>query len=122
MALFAQLDGLPSDLLVLDEMVHSARAIAEELGGEVRQTDKRLLDDRALQRLREQTLALLRDRAPTEGPDEGSGEDRPAATALHQDQSQPGSAADRGDASPETTPDAETAPDEQAERSPSSGR
>lgn len=62
-ALFAQLDGMPSDLMVYDELVQTARAIAEDLGGELLLSDRRPFDDAAWEELRTELLGLINARA-----------------------------------------------------------
>lgn len=63
LALFAELEGLPSDLMVYDELVQTARAIADELDGDLRLPDRRPFDDEAWERLRVQVVGLINDRA-----------------------------------------------------------
>jgi cell division protein ZipA len=63
LALFAQFDGRPSDLMVYDELVQTARALADELGGEVATKDRRPFDDRVWERLRSRLLRLIDARA-----------------------------------------------------------
>jgi cell division protein ZipA len=63
LALFAELEGLPSDLMVYDELVQTARAMADELSGELRLPDRKPFDDEAWERLRTELLGLINDRA-----------------------------------------------------------
>lgn len=63
LALFAQFDGRPSDLMVYDELVQTARALADELGGEVGKKDHRPFDATAAERLRSRLLRLIDARA-----------------------------------------------------------
>jgi cell division protein ZipA len=63
LALFAQLGGDPSDLMVFDELLHAARALAGELGGEVQERGRHPLTDERAKALRAQVSALLQ-RAP----------------------------------------------------------
>lgn len=63
LALFAQFDGRPSDLMVYDELVQTAGALADELGGEVATKDRRRFDDAAWERLRSRLLRLIDARA-----------------------------------------------------------
>jgi cell division protein ZipA len=63
LALFAQLGGDPSDLMVYDEMLHVARALAADLGGEVQERGRQPLTDERAKALRVQVSALLQ-RAP----------------------------------------------------------
>ena len=63
LALFAQLGGDPSDLMVYDELLHVARALAVELGGEVQERGRHPLTDDRAKALRAQVSALLQ-RAP----------------------------------------------------------
>lgn len=62
-ALFAELDGLPSDLMVYDELVQTARAIADKLDGELCLPGRQPFDDEAWEQLRVKLLALINDRA-----------------------------------------------------------
>ncbi len=63
LALFTQFEGLPSDLMVYDELVRTARTIADELGGELRLQDRRPFDDAAWEGLRSELLELINERA-----------------------------------------------------------
>lgn len=63
LALFAQLGGDPSDLMVYDELLHAARALASELGGEVQERGRHPLTDERAKALRAQVSASLQ-RAP----------------------------------------------------------
>lgn len=63
LALFAQFNGLPSDLMVYDELVQTAQAIADKLDGEVCLPDRRPFDDAAWEQLRVELLGLINDRA-----------------------------------------------------------
>ncbi|NBC47753.1 MAG: hypothetical protein GVY22_07155 [Gammaproteobacteria bacterium] len=71
LALFAQFAGRPSDLMVYDELVQTARALADELEGEVLLPGRRRFDGRAWERLRSRLLELINDRADslTKGAD-----------------------------------------------------
>lgn len=60
-ALFAQLSGTPSDLLVFDELVEVAAGLADELGGVLQQQDRSVLDDRQLRLMRARVRAQIRD-------------------------------------------------------------
>lgn len=82
LALFAQFQGMPSDLLVLDEMIYAAREIAAELGGDVRRFDREPLDEQWVQSLRERTLALLGDGGGSEGAAAGTRPDTGAEPTL----------------------------------------
>jgi cell division protein ZipA len=62
-ALFAQLEGLPSDLMVYDELVQTARTMADELGGDLLLPNRRPFDDDAWEGLRIKLLSLINDRA-----------------------------------------------------------
>jgi len=59
LALFAQLTGAPSDLMVYDELLHAARMLAEELGGDVQERGRRTLTAERAGILRGQVSALL---------------------------------------------------------------
>jgi cell division protein ZipA len=59
LALFAQFAGDPSDIMVYDEMLHAARTLAEELGGEVEERGRVPLTVERAKLLRGQVLALL---------------------------------------------------------------
>ncbi|MFW5724793.1 MAG: cell division protein ZipA C-terminal FtsZ-binding domain-containing protein [Halochromatium sp.] len=63
LALFTQFEGLPSDLMVYDELVRTARALADELGGDLRLQDRRPFDDAAWENLRGELLELINARA-----------------------------------------------------------
>ncbi|MFP4077355.1 MAG: cell division protein ZipA C-terminal FtsZ-binding domain-containing protein [Halochromatium sp.] len=63
LALFTQFEGLPSDLMVYDELVRTARALADELGGDLRLQDRRPFDDTAWEDLRGELLELINARA-----------------------------------------------------------
>jgi cell division protein ZipA len=52
LALFAQLRGEPSDLMVFDEMLHAARSLADELGGEVQERNRAPLTEEQARVLR----------------------------------------------------------------------
>lgn len=58
-ALFAQLDGAPSDLMIFDEMVRTASALADELDGELQRKDRAPLTDSELRRMRGEVTARL---------------------------------------------------------------
>jgi cell division protein ZipA len=58
-ALFAQLTGDPGDLMVFDEMLQAARALAEALDGELQQNDGSPLSVEEVQKLRDQLVALV---------------------------------------------------------------
>ncbi|NEX16898.1 MAG: cell division protein ZipA [Halochromatium sp.] len=62
-ALFTQLDGMPSDLMVYDELVQTARTMADELGADLLLPDRRAFDDDAWEELRIELLSLINDRA-----------------------------------------------------------
>jgi cell division protein ZipA len=59
LVLFAQLDGLTSDLMVFDELVQAARDLADELDGELLDNDRQALGDEQIRRLRAEVLELL---------------------------------------------------------------
>jgi cell division protein ZipA len=59
LALFAQLRGDPSDLMVFDEMLHAARTLADELGGEVQERGRTPLSTDRAKALRGQVSDLL---------------------------------------------------------------
>jgi len=59
LALFAQLRGDPSDLMVFDEMLHAARTLAEDLGGEVQERGRTPLSAERVKALRGQVSGLL---------------------------------------------------------------
>jgi cell division protein ZipA len=59
LALFAQFTGDTSDIMVYDEMLHTARTLAEELGGEVEERGRIPLTAERAKQLRGQVLALL---------------------------------------------------------------
>ena len=59
LALFAQLTGAPGDLMVFDEMLQAARALAESLDGELLQHDRQPLSVARVQALRAQVVALV---------------------------------------------------------------
>ncbi|MGB5734546.1 MAG: cell division protein ZipA C-terminal FtsZ-binding domain-containing protein [Thiohalocapsa sp.] len=61
-ALFAQFDGDPSDLMVYDELLHAARVLAEELDGDVQEPGRKTLTVDRAGILRGQVAALLRRR------------------------------------------------------------
>jgi cell division protein ZipA len=63
LALFTQFEGLPSDLMIYDELVRTARALADELGGELRLQDRRPFDEAAWEALRNELLELINARA-----------------------------------------------------------
>lgn len=63
LALFSQFDGRPSDLMVYDELVVTARALANELGGDLCLPDRRPFDVASWERLRNELLALINERA-----------------------------------------------------------
>ncbi len=63
LALFTQLEGLPSDLMVYDELVQTARAMADTLGGELLLPDRRVFDIDAWEGLRIELLSLINQRA-----------------------------------------------------------
>lgn len=69
LALFAQLEGAPSDLMVFDEMLQVARGIAEELGGELQERDRAPLSVEKAQALRGRVLELIQGQtsAPIDG-------------------------------------------------------
>jgi len=60
LALFAQLRGDTSDLMVFDELLHAARTLAAELHGELRQRGRQPLTDADARAMRAQVSALLR--------------------------------------------------------------
>jgi|GEM_PF-643208 len=62
-ALFTQLNGMPSDLMVYDELVQTARTMADELGADLLLPDRRPFDDDAWEALRIELLSLINDRA-----------------------------------------------------------
>ena len=59
LALFTQLTGAPSDLMVYDELLHAARMLAEDLGGDVQERGRRTLTAERAGILRGQVSALL---------------------------------------------------------------
>ena len=59
LALFAQLTGDPGDLMVFDEMLQAARALADSLDGELQQNDGSALSVEQVQKLRNQVVALV---------------------------------------------------------------
>lgn len=64
-ALFTQLEGLPSDLMVYDELVQTARSMADTLGGELLLPDRQPFDVEAWEGLRLELLSLINERAET---------------------------------------------------------
>lgn len=64
-ALFTQLEGQPSDLMVYDELVQTARSMADTLGGDLLLPDRRPFDDDAWECLRIELLSLINTRAET---------------------------------------------------------
>ncbi|MCF7980305.1 MAG: cell division protein ZipA C-terminal FtsZ-binding domain-containing protein [Chromatiaceae bacterium] len=62
-ALFTQLDGMPSDLMVYDEFVQSARTMADELGADLLLPNRRPFDEDAWEGYRIELLSLINDRA-----------------------------------------------------------
>jgi cell division protein ZipA len=86
LALFAQFDGRPSDLMVYDELVQTAQALADELGGEVRlPPGRRLFDARAWERIRAELLALINERADRLTREADHSETAEAASASARD-------------------------------------
>ncbi|MGB5833702.1 MAG: cell division protein ZipA C-terminal FtsZ-binding domain-containing protein [Thiohalocapsa sp.] len=59
LALFAQFDGDPSDLMVFDELLHGARDLADVLDGEVQAKGRQPLTNDRARALRGQVSALL---------------------------------------------------------------
>jgi cell division protein ZipA len=59
LVLFAQLDGSPSDLMVFDEVVQTAVALAQELDGELLDNARSPLGVEQIKRLRAEVLDLL---------------------------------------------------------------
>lgn len=59
LALFARLDGNPSDLMIYDELVQTAEAMAKELNADLLQSDRTPFDRAAAKRLRAQVLERL---------------------------------------------------------------
>ena len=59
LVLFAQLDGAPSDLMVFDELVQTAVALAQELDGELLDNARSPLGVEQIRRLRAEVLDLL---------------------------------------------------------------
>lgn len=59
LALFTQLTGAPSDLMVYDELLHAARMLAEDLGGDVQERGRLTLTAERAGILRGQVSALL---------------------------------------------------------------
>jgi len=57
MMLFAQLDGRPEDLTILEEMIATARKLATTLGGDVLDETRRPLTVRKEEELRKSVLA-----------------------------------------------------------------
>ncbi|MFZ0789680.1 MAG: cell division protein ZipA C-terminal FtsZ-binding domain-containing protein, partial [Chromatiaceae bacterium] len=57
MMLFAQLDGYPEDLTVLEEMIATARKLANTLGGDVLDDTRRPLTVRKEEAMRNAVLA-----------------------------------------------------------------
>lgn len=95
LALFAQFDGRPSDLMVYDELVQTAGALADELGGEVATKDRRRFDDAAWERLRSRLLRLIDARADALAGAPApvvtdAGRDQPTVEASEQAASAPG--------------------------------
>jgi cell division protein ZipA len=66
LAVFAQFEGEPSDLMVFDEMLDATRVMAELLGGDIRGPHREPLRDADAKALRAQVRALLH------GSDEGA--------------------------------------------------
>lgn len=62
-ALFTQLEGLPSDLMVYDELVQAARSMADALDGDLLLPDRRPFDDAAWEGLRNELLSLINERS-----------------------------------------------------------
>ncbi|MBK1707031.1 cell division protein ZipA C-terminal FtsZ-binding domain-containing protein [Halochromatium glycolicum] len=87
LALFAQFAGRPSDLMVYDELVQTARALADELGGEVLLPGRRRFDARAWERLRSKLLELINDRADslTKGANRSDGVGSETAASTSRD-------------------------------------
>lgn len=79
LALFAQFDGRTSDLMVYDELVRTARELADALGGEVRLPGRILFDDTAREFLRGELLSLIDERANGLAPGMRRGEPEPAS-------------------------------------------
>lgn len=59
LALFTQLTGAPSDLMVYDELLHAARTLAEDLGGDVQERGRLTLTAERAGILRGQVSALV---------------------------------------------------------------
>jgi cell division protein ZipA len=59
LVLFAQLDGSPSDLMIFDELVQTAVALAQELDGELLDNARSPLGVEQIKRLRAEVLDLL---------------------------------------------------------------
>lgn len=59
LAVFAQFQGEPSDLMVFDEMLDATRIMAELLGGDIRGPEREPLRDADAKALRAQVRALL---------------------------------------------------------------
>lgn len=59
LALFAQLTGASSDLMVYDELLHAARTLAQDLGGDVQERGRRTLTAERAGILRGQVSALF---------------------------------------------------------------
>lgn len=66
LAVFAQFEGEPSDLMVFDEMLDATRVMAELLGGDIRGPHREPLRDADAKTLRAKVRALLH------GSDEGA--------------------------------------------------
>lgn len=65
-ALFTQLEGLPSDLMIYDELVQTARSMADTLGGDLLLPDRHPFDVEAWEGLRIELLSLINERAGAE--------------------------------------------------------
>jgi len=68
LVLFARLDGATSDLMVFDELVQTARELAEELGGDLLDNARSPLGPDQIKRLRAEVLDLLDGIAEPDGP------------------------------------------------------
>lgn len=81
LALFAQFDGRTSDLMVYDELIRTARELADELAGEVHLPGRIMFDDSAREFLRRELLSLIDERADSLTPSaQGAGAEPSAAS------------------------------------------
>ncbi|MEA3641054.1 MAG: cell division protein ZipA C-terminal FtsZ-binding domain-containing protein [Lamprobacter sp.] len=77
-ALFSQFNGLPSDLMVYDELIQTARTMADALEADLLLPDRRPFDDKAWEGLRNELLSLINERtdASASGPQSVQGDGR----------------------------------------------